>query len=77
MDQKAHYPKLMIPECNAPKKSERPDWFRAVAKRMHTYGAHSIGVLTFWNGPGNLGGPWDPKDTKTINAMKDIIQHIF
>jgi hypothetical protein len=71
------YPKLMIPECNTPVKAERPDWFKSVCQRMHTYGAHSIGVLTFWNPKGPLSGPWDPTDKKTIAAMNDITEHIF
>lgn len=71
------YPKLMIPECNTPKQAQRPDWFESVCLRMHVYGAHSIGVLTFWNPAGPLSGPWDPKDRKTIAAMNDIIDDIF
>ncbi len=71
------YPKLLIPECNTPVKTQRPDWFKSVCRRMHTYGAHSIGVLTFWNPAGPLSGPWDPTDTKTIAAMNDVINSIF
>jgi hypothetical protein len=71
------YPKLMLPECNTPKKAERPDWFKSVCERMHTYGAHSIGVLTFWNPTGPLSGPWEPTDKKTIAAMNDIINNVF
>ena len=71
------YPKLMLPECNTPKKAQRPDWFETVCERMHKYGAHSIGVMTFWNPAGPLSGPWDPKDKKTIAAMNDIINNIF
>jgi hypothetical protein len=76
-DTKAHYPRLLLPECNTPVESDRPDWFESVAKRMHTYGSHSIGILTFWNPTGPLSGPWEPKDKKTIAAMNDIINHIF
>jgi hypothetical protein len=71
------YPKFMIPECNTPKKAERPEWFNSVCGRMHRYGAHSIGVLTFWNPAGPLSGPWEPKDKKTVAAMNDIINNIF
>jgi hypothetical protein len=71
------YPRLVLPECNTPKKSQRPDWLKSVCKRMHTYGAHSIGVLTFWNPHGPLSGPWDPKDTATIAAMNNIIDKVF
>lgn len=76
-DTKSHYPKLMLPECNTPKKAERPEWFKRVCERMHVYGSHSIGVLTFWNPHGPLSGPWDPKDKKTIAAMNDIVNKIF
>jgi hypothetical protein len=76
-DTKHHYPKLVLPECNTPKKAERPEWFTRVCQRMHVYGAHSIGVLTFWNPHGPLSGPWDPKDKKTIDAMNDIVNKIF
>jgi hypothetical protein len=71
------YPRLMIPECNTPTVDQRPDWFTSVCKRMHRYGSHSIGILTFWNPAGPLSGPWLPKDRKTIAAMNDIIDHIF
>jgi hypothetical protein len=76
-DTKAHYPKLMLPECNTPNKAMRPEWFKSVCERMHVYGSHSIGVLEFWNPKGPLSGPWDPKDKKTIAAMNDIVNHIF
>jgi hypothetical protein len=76
-DTKAHYPKLMLPECNTPNKAMRPEWFKSVCERMHVYGSHSIGVLTFWNPTGPLSGPWLPKDKKTIAAMNDITTHIF
>ena len=76
-DTKAHYPKLMLPECNTPRKAERPEWFTKVCQRMHVYGSHSIGVLTFWNPTGPLSGPWDPQDRNTIAAMNDITTHIF
>ncbi len=74
------YPRLMIPECNmpvTPKIDQRPQWFTQVCQRMHQYGSHSIGVLTFWGGPGKLGGPWLPTDKATINAMNNIIKTIF
>jgi hypothetical protein len=76
-DTKSHYPKLVLPECNTPRKAERPEWFKRVCERMHVYGSHSIGVLTFWNANGPLSGPWDPKDKNTIAAMNDIVNHIF
>lgn len=76
-DTKSRYPRLMLPECNTPKEAERPEWFTRVCERMHVYGAHSIGVLTFWNPKGPLSGPWEPKDKKTIAAMNDIIKKIF
>jgi hypothetical protein len=76
-DTKTGYPKLMIPECNTPTVAERPEWFKTVCRRMHTYGSQSIGVLTFWHKHGKLSGPWLPKDTKTVDAMNDIIGHIF
>jgi hypothetical protein len=76
-DTRNGYPKIVLPECNIPVKAERPDWFKSVCERMHTYGSNSIGVLTFWNPDGPLSGPWDPKDTKTIAAMNDIIDNIF
>ena len=55
----------------------RPDWFKQVAKRMKEYGSNSAGILTFWNGPGNIGAKWNPTDKATIAAMNDVIQHIF
>ena len=76
-DTKAHYPRLVIPECNTPGKAERPEWFKRVCERMHVYGSHSIGVLTYWNPTGPLSGPWDPMDRNTIAAMNDIVNHIF
>jgi len=76
-DTKAHYPRLVIPECNTPRKAERPEWFKRVCERMHVYGSRSIGVLTFWNPTGPLSGPWDPMDRNTIVAMNDIASHIF
>jgi hypothetical protein len=76
-DTKSHYPKLMLPECNTPKKAQRPEWFERVCERMHVYGSHSIGVLMFWNPTGPLSGPWDPKDKNTIAALNDIINKIF
>lgn len=76
-DTKAHYPKLMLPECNTPNKAMRPQWFKRVCERMHVYGSHSIGVLTFWNPKGPLSGPWLPTDRATIAAMNDITTHIF
>jgi hypothetical protein len=71
------YPRLMLPECNTPIDSQRPDWFKEVCTRMKKYGANSAGVLTFWNGPGTIGANWDPTDTKTIAAMNDVVEHIF
>jgi hypothetical protein len=71
------YPKLLIPECNTPTESQRPEWFESVCQRMHAYGSASIGVLTFWNPTGPLSGPWDPKDKKTIAAMNEIVNHTF
>ena len=71
------YPKIVLPECNTPVEAERPAWFESVCERMHTYGSHSIGVLTFWNPTGPLSGPWEPKDKKTIAAMNHIIDDIF
>jgi hypothetical protein len=76
-DTKSHYPKLALPECNTPKVAQRPEWFERVCERMHVYGSHSIGVLTFWNPTGPLSGPWLPKDKKTIAAMNDIVNKIF
>jgi hypothetical protein len=76
-DTRAHYPRLVIPECNTPRKAERPEWFTRTCERMHVYGPHSIGVLTFWNPTGPLSGPWDPEDRNTIAAMNDIVSHIF
>jgi hypothetical protein len=76
-DTKDRYPRLVIPECNTPRKAERPEWFKSVCERMHVYGSHSIGVLTFWNPTGPLSGPWDPQDRNTIAAMNDIVNHIF
>jgi hypothetical protein len=71
------YPKLMIPECNTPNRAQRPAWFKSVCERMHVYGAHSLGVLTFWNPKGGLSGPWQPEDKQTIAAMNDITNKIF
>jgi hypothetical protein len=76
-DTKEHYPKLMLPECNTPNRGMRPRWFKSVCERMHVYGSHSIGVLTFWNPTGPLSGPWRPTDRATIAAMNDITTHIF
>jgi hypothetical protein len=76
-DTRSHYPRLAIPECNTPRTAERPEWFKRVCERMHVYGSHSIGVLTFWNPKGPLSGPWLPKDRNTIAAMNDIVDHIF
>jgi len=71
------YPRIVLPECNIHQEALRPDWFEAVCERMHAYGSHSIGVLTFWNPTGPLSGPWEPKDKKTIAAFNDIIDKIF
>jgi hypothetical protein len=76
-DTKEHYPKLMLPECNTHKDVNRPEWFTRVCERMHIYGSHSIGVLTFWKPGGPLGGKWEPTDKKTIAAMNKITTHIF
>lgn len=76
-DTKTGYPKLMIPECNTRDQAQRPDWFESVGRRMHRYGSHSIGVLTFWNPKGPLSGPWKPEDRKTIADMNDVIDKIF
>lgn len=71
------YPRIMLPECNSPINSQRPDWFKEVAKRMKEYGSNSAGILTFWNGPGNIGANWNPTDKATIAAMNYVIQHVF
>lgn len=79
-DTHARYPKLLIPECNMPiskGNDQRGEWFTKVCKRMHLYGSHSIGVLTFWKDKGHLGGPWVPTDTATIEAMRTITTKIF
>lgn len=76
-DTRHHYPKLMIPECNTHVEARRPEWFTTVCQRMHGYGSHSVGVLTFWHKHGPLSGPWLPKDRKTIDAMAAITDHIF
>lgn len=71
------YPRIMLPECNSPINSQRPEWFKRVAKRMKEYGSNSAGILTFWNGKGTIGAKWNPTDKATIDAMNDVVKHIF
>ncbi len=75
------YPKLLIPETNAPDKTQqqkkRDAWFEAVCTRMHGYGSNSIGVLTFWGGQNaQLGGPWT-QNVNNVNELNYIISNIF
>lgn len=71
------YPMLLVAETNSNVESERPQWFNEVCSRMATYGANSIGVLTFWHPKGPLSGAWDPSDQNTITEMNSIISSVF
>jgi len=71
-DEANGYPWLVIGETNCPDQPLRPDWFKLVASWLHDYGSHARALLTFWSDQGSLSGPWDPADTATINALRDI-----
>ena len=66
------YPQLVIGETNCPVESLRPAWLKLISSWMHNYGPNGAGIFTFWNDHGGLGGPWDPRDKATINALKTI-----
>ena len=67
------YPWLVIGETNCPDQALRPVWFDLIASWMHDYGAHAMALMTFWSGhDAGLGGPWDPADRATINALRGI-----
>jgi hypothetical protein len=64
---------IAVTECNAHMESDRPCFFYNAAKwvwNQQNRGARSF--LCFWNGPGNLGGPWDPCDLATIEVLTNI-----
>lgn len=69
---KSGYPWLVIGETNCPDRALRADWLKLVASWLHSYGAHAKGLFTFWANHGHLGGPWDPTDKATINALRGI-----
>jgi hypothetical protein len=66
------YPHLLIGETNCPQQALRPDWFKAIASWLHDYGPRAKGLYTFWAGDGEIGGDWDPADTATIRALREI-----
>jgi hypothetical protein len=71
-DKARHYPWLVIGETNCPVQSSRPAWFKLVASWLSAYGPRALGLYTFWSDDAHLGGPWDPSDRATINALKAI-----
>ncbi len=66
------YPWLVIGETNCPVRSARPAWFKLIASLLHDYGPRGLAFYTFWSDNAHLGGPWDPTDRATINALKGI-----
>lgn len=67
------YPKIDVCETNTHVESNRPPFFTNVAKWL--YGNGGRRMLTFYKKGGPSGGAWDPKDTKTIDALKYIQAH--
>ncbi len=65
-------PWLVIGETNCPVQSMRPAWFKLVASWLNGYGPRALAMFTFWSDDAHLGGPWDPNDKATINALKAI-----
>jgi hypothetical protein len=66
------YPRLVIGETNCPVQSLRPAWFNLIASWVHGYGRNGLALLTFWSDDAHLGGPWNPADRATINALRAI-----
>jgi hypothetical protein len=64
------FPKIDVCETNTHRESNRPKFFKNVAKWLHNNGGRRM--LTFYKAGGPSGGAWDPKDTNTINALKYI-----
>jgi hypothetical protein len=73
------YPKIVIGETNNKSTdANRVEWFERVAERMHRYGSHAVGILTFWgDAHAPLSGPWDPSRSKVINGMNHVINKIL
>jgi hypothetical protein len=73
------YPRIILAETNNKSTSaKRVEWFERVATRMHTYGSHAVGILTFWGGAhAPLSGAWNPADKTVIDGMNHIINHIL
>jgi hypothetical protein len=71
------YPKIILAETNNKATvANRVEWFDQVATRMHTYGSHAVGILTFWREGGNLSGGWHP--TKPlVTGMNKVINNIL
>jgi len=64
------YPKIDVCETNTHDESNRPQFFKNVAQWLYNTGGRRM--LTFYKDGGASGGPWDPNDTKTINALNYI-----
>ena len=71
-DTMRRYPRLVIGETNCPIRSARPAWFKLITSWLHDYGRNGLGIFTFWSDNAHLGGPWDPTDKATINALRAI-----
>jgi len=64
------YPKIDVCETNTHQESNRPIFFKNLAKWLHGNGGRRM--LTFYKAGGPSGGAWDAKDTRTIKALKYI-----
>ena len=71
------YPKIILAETNNKASvADRVEWFDQVAVRMHTYGSHAVGILTFWREGAPLSGGWHP--TKPlVTGMNKVINNIL
>jgi len=67
------YPKINVCETNTHVESNRPQFFTNVARWLDGNGGRRM--LTFYKAGGQSGGAWDPKDTKTIDALRYIQAH--
>jgi hypothetical protein len=65
------YPKINVCETNTHDESNRPQFFKNVAKWLYNNGGRRM--LTFYKDGGTSGGAWDPNDTNTINALNYIV----
>lgn len=67
------YPKINVCETNTHIESNRPPFFKNVARWLDRNGGRRM--LTFYKSGGPSGGAWDPKDTRTIDALNYIQAH--